>query len=68
MAVIVIILAVWGYFALNTGNPLWFRATPERSYAPDRIVIHYYGTTTELQSSNDDFRDFNAALNPLVYF
>jgi len=62
----VIIFAIWAFFALNTGNLLWFRSSPERSYTPDRIVIHYYGTTTEVQPGSDDFRDLNAALNQVL--
>lgn len=62
-AIGVVLLAVWGFYALTTGDPLWFRPMPERSYIFDRIVIHHYGAMTEVQSDSDEFLDLEAALN-----
>jgi hypothetical protein len=62
-AVVAILFAIWSYFVFITGNPTWFLATPERVYEPDRIVIHYYGTTTVLTPDQDGFQDMKAAFN-----
>ncbi|RMG75333.1 MAG: hypothetical protein D6711_06875 [Chloroflexi bacterium] len=63
VAVVAILFAIWSYFVFITGNPIWFLATPERIYVPDRIVIHHYGTTTELTPDQDEFWNVNVALN-----
>lgn len=63
MAILVVVLAVWLFYTITSGNPLWFQSSPERVYGPDRIVVHYYGMTTELQSGSEAFREVEAALN-----
>ncbi|MBK8905625.1 MAG: hypothetical protein IPM53_30870 [Anaerolineaceae bacterium] len=63
MAILVILLTVWGFYALSTGDPLWFQPVPERTYAPERITIHYYGESTMLESGDEAFRELSAALN-----
>ncbi len=63
MAVFVILLAIWSFFALTTGNLSWFRSLPERSYMPNRIVVNYYGTSTELEADSNKFHEITAALN-----
>ncbi len=63
IAISVVLLVVWGFYALTTGNPLWFRPMPERSYDFDRIVIYHYGNSIEAQSGSDEFRALEAALN-----
>lgn len=62
MAVLVVVLAVWLFYTFSTGNLLWFQS-PERSYEPGRIVIHYYGTTVELEPGTEAFRAVERALN-----
>lgn len=63
MAVLVILLTVWGFYALSTGDPLWFQPVPERTYTPKRIMIHYYGETTVLEPGDEVFGELNTALN-----
>ncbi len=61
-AILVIVLAAWAYFAIISGNPVFF-VSPERFYKPDRIVVLYYGTPIELQPGSEAFRETDAALN-----
>lgn len=63
MAVLVILLTVWTFYSLSTGNPLWFQPVPERTYVPERIIVHYYGTTSSLDRSSEAFGEINMALN-----
>jgi len=62
IAILVIVLAAWAYYAIISGNPVFF-ISPERYYKPDRIVVHYYGTPVELQPGSEAFREIDAALN-----
>jgi hypothetical protein len=63
MAVLVVVLAVWAFYALNTGDPRWFLAKPARTYTPERILVHYYGATTTLEPGSEAFRTVSTALN-----
>jgi hypothetical protein len=61
-AVLAILFGIWSFYAIISGNPLWFQI-PARSYAPGRITIHYYGTATELEPDSEEFQEMERALN-----
>jgi hypothetical protein len=61
-AVLAVVFGLWLFYAILSGNPLWFQV-PERSYTPERIVVYYYRTATVLEPNSEEFQEAGRGLN-----